>query len=70
MTGTVEETRLRPVAELRALAQAGARTLEGAPAEQVVEWAVEQFGRGSRWPAAWPKPFCRTWSRRSCPAST
>ncbi len=44
MTGTVAETRLRPVAELRALAQEGGRTLEGAPAEKVVEWAVEQFG--------------------------
>lgn len=44
MTSTVERTRLRPVTELRALAQAGAAALVGARAEQVVEWAVDQFG--------------------------
>lgn len=44
MTATADDTRLRPVAELRALAQEGARALEGAAAEAVVGWAVEQFG--------------------------
>ena len=44
MTSTVEGTRLRPVAELRALSQQGAAELAGARAEDVVAWAVEQFG--------------------------
>lgn len=44
MTSTVQETRLRPVAELRALSREGAATLGGARAEEVVAWAVEQFG--------------------------
>lgn len=43
MTAVAPE-RLRPVAELRALAQEGERTLADAPAEKIVEWAVEQFG--------------------------
>lgn len=44
MTTTAQETRIRPVAELRALAQEGAARLADARAEDVVEWAVEQFG--------------------------
>lgn len=43
MTAVAPE-RLRPVAELRALALEGERTLVDAPAEKIVEWAVEQFG--------------------------
>lgn len=43
MTAVAPE-RLRPVAELRALALEGERTLADASAEKIVEWAVEQFG--------------------------
>lgn len=43
MTSTVQDTRLRSVTELRALAQEGATKLVDARAEDVVDWAVEQF---------------------------
>jgi phosphoadenosine phosphosulfate reductase len=44
VTSTVVQTRLRPVAELRELSRQGAARLTQARAEEVVEWAVEQFG--------------------------
>lgn len=51
MTQTVEAGTLRrtgtdqrPVAELRALALAGARKFADAPADEVVDWAVQEFG--------------------------
>lgn len=44
MTTTAQEARIRPVAELRTLAQEGAGRFQDARAEDVVEWAVEQFG--------------------------
>jgi phosphoadenosine phosphosulfate reductase len=39
----VRPAELRPVAELRALAERGARELEGATAEQVVRWVADNF---------------------------
>ena len=34
----------RPVAELRALALAGAKKFANAPADEVIDWAVQEFG--------------------------
>lgn len=37
-------TPARPIAELRALALAGAKKFANAPADEVIDWAVEEFG--------------------------
>jgi phosphoadenosine phosphosulfate reductase len=39
-----DRSQQRPVAELRAVALAGARRFAAAPADEVLDWAVEEFG--------------------------
>lgn len=47
---TVEAAIRRPDDELRGVAQAAARRLDGAPAQAVIAWAAEEFG--DRWAIA------------------
>ena len=44
MTTTVVSLAAAPVDELQSLAEQAGRTLEGAPAEEIVRWAADRFG--------------------------